>query len=131
MKKQTYEFTDFMRDFPDEKSCWDYIIAVKNYPFKVWGIKKGYGAVDRAGKYYAPLKGTIFEGTHLPLSKWFFAIFICHYTQYLPIKDLATRLDISFITAMKIRRLLREKIDRRQTFLNALKKLLREGNKPI
>src|SRR6267142_1635303 len=108
-----YELSDFMRDFPDEKSAYDYVLAVKDPPFKVWRRPRGNAFTDRKGQYYNPLSGTIFNGSRLPLDKKFFAVFLIHYSPYMSFNELSRRLDITFQTAMKLKRKIAPWVDRR------------------
>lgn len=77
---------DFQKQFPDEKSCVEYLIRMR-WPEKVLCLSCGKDKLDfirskRAFECRACHKqvyltaGTIFDKSRLPLRKWFWAIFL-------------------------------------------------------
>jgi len=72
----------FEKRFGDEQACLDYIAQVR-WPgqrqcpqcgcAKLWPLKSGFEC-SQCGRQTRLLSGTLFEGTHLPLSVWFRAI---------------------------------------------------------
>ena len=76
----------FQRRFPDEQSCWSYLInnrwpkgieCRKCHSKKLYLISKRklYECAD-CGAQTSPTAGTILHRSHLPLRKWFWAIFL-------------------------------------------------------
>jgi transposase-like protein len=77
---------DFQDQFPDEKSCWDYLIKVR-WPqgihcSKCKNDKMGFVQTrklfqcKKCFKQYSVTTGTVFHKSRLPLRKWFWAIFL-------------------------------------------------------
>jgi transposase-like protein len=72
----------FEKRFDSEQACLDYVAQVRwagkmKCPHcgceKLWRLKAGFEC-SRCGRQTRILSGTLFEGTHLPLSVWFRAI---------------------------------------------------------
>ena len=83
---QEMSLLDFQRLFPDEKSCLDYLIRMR-WPEKVVCLGCDGETLDfiRRKRAYQCRKcqkqtfvtaGTLFHRSHLPLQKWFWAIFL-------------------------------------------------------
>lgn len=127
MKKKIYELSDFLRDFPTEYRAWEYLLAVKCPYVKLYKRPRGNGYSDRLGRYYSPLAGTVFAGIRLSLDKWFFAVFLLHYSPMMSINELSRRLDVTYQTAMKIKRKISPLVDRRKGFIRQLRELVKDG----
>jgi transposase-like protein len=83
-------FVDMLNLLPDEKSCreyleklyWDdkprcpYCKCEKVYELKVNGTFKGLRKCSSCRKRFTVTVGTMFESSHVPLRKWFIAIFL-------------------------------------------------------
>ena len=74
---------DFMKAFPDEESCIEYLEELRwggrvVSPFdpssKVYRCRNHRWRCKNTGKYFNVKTGTFMEGTKLPLSMWFYAI---------------------------------------------------------
>lgn len=88
-KKKPYQemsLLDFQNRFPDEKSCLDYLIRLR-WPEKVVCLTCAHEKLDllryrrafecrKCRKRTFVTAGTIFDRSHLPLRKWFWAIFL-------------------------------------------------------
>lgn len=89
LKKKPYHemgLLDFQKQFPDEKSCTDYLIRMR-WPEKVIcsacgcekldfiGSKRAFGCRSCRKQIYITA-GTMFDKSRLPLRKWFWAIFL-------------------------------------------------------
>jgi len=89
LEKKPYQETsllDFQKRFPDEKSCLDYLIRIR-WPEKVVCSACGGKKLDfiyrkrayqcrKCQKQTFVTAGTLFDRSHLPLQKWFWAIFL-------------------------------------------------------
>jgi transposase-like protein len=88
-KKKPYQemsLLDFQNQFPDEKSCLDYLIRMR-WPEKVVCLTCAHEKLDllryrrafecrKCHKRTFVTAGTIFDRSHLPLRKWFWTIFL-------------------------------------------------------
>lgn len=76
--RHRYTINDFHRDFPNQQACLDYIFKRK-YPklfSSYYPIHGRNNYANKKGHQINPLKGTIFYDTRLPLTTWFYAIFL-------------------------------------------------------
>jgi transposase len=86
MAKETYTLKDFLKEFPTDDACLDAVFK-KRYGEMEWcpacGVeakfykvkgRKCYSCVHCRHHIY-PLVGTIFEGSHMPLTDWFYIIY--------------------------------------------------------
>ena len=73
---------EIIRDFPDEQSCIEYLEETRwegnpVSPFdptsKVYKCKGNRYYCKNTGKYFNVRTGTLFDGTKIPLQKWFIA----------------------------------------------------------
>ncbi len=125
-----YTLHDFFGDFPDENAAFDFVLAVKNPGVKVYKRKGGAGYSTAEGKYYNPLQGTVFGGTHLDLHVMFLAVYLLHYSDSWYIKDFKDRLGINYVTSFKLLKKLRPIINRKQAFkLNLIQIIQGKGFK--
>ena len=109
---------DFFEAFPDEKSCIGYlenkrwggnIISPYDPTSKVYHRGDGMYRCKNTGKNFNVRIGTIFEGTKLPLRKWFMAIYlICNHKKGISAtqlsKDISVTLKTAWFLLHKIRR---------------------------
>lgn len=105
-----YTIKDFRKEFPDEKSCLDYIFAQK-HPDKV---KTHYYVAGRKcyqnskGKQIHPVKGTVFEHSSTPLTLWFFAIYLFSVSRNgVSAKELQRQLGVTYKTAWRMAKQIR------------------------
>ena len=83
-------FTDMLSKLPDDMACREYLEGIvwngiptcphckykHSYMLKTKGIFKGMYKCKACQKRYTVTMGTMFEGTHIGLRKWFIAIYI-------------------------------------------------------
>ena len=79
-------FTQFIKRFPDEKACVEYLYSVKwpqGFECPVCGCRHGYTLKNRRQyqcarcRHQASLTAnTVMHRSHLPLTKWFWAIYL-------------------------------------------------------
>ena len=81
------QLLDFQTRFPDEQSCWDYLVMMR-WPDKARACPRCKGSkldlmrkrkIFECRKCHAQISvtaGTIFHKSRLPLRKWFWAIFL-------------------------------------------------------
>ena len=119
-----YDLHDFHYDFPNEDAAFDYVLALKKPPVKMYRRKNTKSYSTSKGEYYAPLKGTIFENVKLDLDVWFLAVFLIHYNEYWSIKDFKDRLKVNYVTAFRILKKIRPEIDRSKTFTLNLDRMI-------
>lgn len=90
--KELKSFIDLMRTFHDEKSCREFLEDIRwhgepicphcsyqtdeHYKLKISGEFKGLYKCRRCKKRFTVTIGTMFESSHVPLTKWFYALYI-------------------------------------------------------
>ena len=109
---------DFHRRFRNHEQCLAYLFALR-FPEPICpkcGRKDSYHkhptkhcyTCNCGRSHIFPCKGTIFENSALPLSKWFYAIFLMCTTEYgVPAKELERRLDVTYPTAWRMTKKIR------------------------
>lgn len=109
---------DFFTAFPDEASCitflenkrWENgVVSPYDPTSKIYHRGDGNYRCKNTGKNFNVRVGTIFEGTKLPLRKWFMAIYlICNHKKSISATQLAKDITVTLKTAWfllhKIRR---------------------------
>ena len=85
-KKKMLSFVQFIKRFPDEKACVEYLYSVKwpqGFECPVCGCRHGYALRNRRQYQCANCRhqtsltaNTIMHRSHLPLAKWFWAIYL-------------------------------------------------------
>lgn len=83
MKEYPMTFREFIKQFPDEKHCRDYLYALR-FPDgfvcpkcendKSWRIGESLFECTRCGRQTSVIAGTIFQDTRKPLMDWFIAM---------------------------------------------------------
>ena len=90
--REVKSFIDLMKSFYDEKSCREFLEDIKwrgepicphcncqtkeHYKLKSNGEFKGLYKCKRCKKRFTVTIGTMFEGSHVSLKKWFYALYI-------------------------------------------------------
>ncbi|MEP6683085.1 MAG: IS1595 family transposase [Parafilimonas sp.] len=83
-------FAEMLQMLPDDNSCREYLELIRwngeqrcpdcgsteNYKLKAKGIFKGLYKCSNCRERYTVTVGTMFEGSHISLRKWFIAIYI-------------------------------------------------------
>lgn len=81
--KEFKSLPDFMDTFPDEQSCIDFfererwagnLVSPFDPTSKVWKCKNNRYRCKNTRKYFNVKNDTLFEGSKVPLRKWFVAI---------------------------------------------------------
>lgn len=114
-KSQKYTVNDFHREFPDDDSCLDYLMAqrfpgnvticdkckVERKHYRIAG-RKVYSC-DHCGTQVSPLAGTIFEKSSTPLKLWFHAMFQMGSTKCgISAKQIQRETGVTYKTAWRI-----------------------------
>lgn len=117
---RTATVLDFMRRFPDDDACLHHLMRLrfgealecpkcgKCGKFHRLSKEKAY-ACAWCGHHIHPMQGTIFERSHTPLQKWFYAIYLFSTTRHgVPAKELQRQLGVSYETAWRMGHKIRE-----------------------
>lgn len=111
--------TDFMDQFPNDDACIEYLMRHR-YGEVLDCPKCGkHGKFHRIKRHPAyecawcgfeiyPMKGTIFAKSHVPLQKWFYALYLFTTTRHgVPAKEMQRQLGVSYPTALRMTHALR------------------------
>ena len=114
-------FYEFQRQFPDDEACLRHIMVRRYGGTEIDCPKCGQHAKfyrltrDRAylcqycKHHIYPCAGTFMHRTHLPLHKWFYAMFLFTMTRHgVSAKELQRQLDVSYPTAWRMGHLIRK-----------------------
>lgn len=108
--KKAMSFAQFLKRFPNEKACAEYLYNIKwpdGFVCPVCGHRHGY-ALNRPGRYQCAkcrhqtsiTANTVMHRTHLPLTKWFWAIYLVACDKRgISALTLAGRISVSYETA--------------------------------
>ena len=111
---------ELFKQFPDDNACLGFLMR-KYYGeeldcphcgehHKFYRIKR-HPAYKCGGCGYEiyPMKGTIFTGSHVPLQKWFYAIYLFTTTRHgVPALELQRQLGVAYPTALRMAHKIRE-----------------------
>lgn len=85
-EKKMLSFTQFIKRFPNEKACVEYLHKIKwpdGFECPVCGCRHGYALKKRRQYQCARCRhqtsltaNTVMHRSHLPLTKWFWAIYL-------------------------------------------------------
>ena len=114
-------FYEFTRHFPDDEACLRHIM-VRRYGGteidcpkcgqygKFYRLKRDRAYLCQHCKHHIyPCAGTFMHRTHLPLHKWFYAMFLFTMTRHgVSAKELQRQLDVSYPTAWRMGHLIRK-----------------------
>jgi transposase len=114
---------DFFKRFPDDAACLEHLMILRfGQDFgcpkcgeigKFRKLSKQPAYTCNCGHHIHPMRGTIFEDTHTPLTKWFYAIYLFTTTRHgVPAKELQRQLGVSYPTAFRMAHLIREHMGR-------------------
>ena len=111
---------DFMQQFPDDDACLYYLMQLRHGD-KIDCPKCGkHGKFHRIKRHPAfecawcgfeiyPMVDTIFHRSHVPLQKWFYALYLFTTTRHgVPAKELQRQLGVSYPTAFRMAHKIRE-----------------------
>ena len=117
---KTVTVQQFFKQFPDDDACLGFLMR------KHYGESLECPACHKHGKFHRikrhpaykcawcayeiyPMKGTIFDKSHTPLQKWFYALYLFTTTKHgVPAKELQRQLGVSYPTALRMAHILRE-----------------------
>ena len=118
MKTTTVQ--QFFKQFPDDNTCLNFLMR-KHYGDTLDCPKcHKHGKFHRIKRHPAykcawcgyeiyPMIGTIFAGSHTPLQKWFYAIYLFTTTRHgVPALELQRQLGVSYPTALRMAHKIRE-----------------------
>ena len=116
----TTTIQEFMQKFPDDDACLDYLMN------KQHGETMDCPKCGKHGKFYRtkrhpayecawcgheiyPMSKTMFAGSHVPLQKWFYAIYLFTTTRHgVPALELQRQLGVAYPTALRMAHKIRE-----------------------
>lgn len=111
---KTFTLQDFNRSFPDDAACLDHLMQLRYGERLECSKCRKTGRFTRLAKLPAyacpwcghhihPMVGTPFAKTHVPLVKWFYAIYLFTTTRHgVPAKELERQLGVSYPTAFRM-----------------------------
>ncbi len=121
----TYSLMEFMREFPDDAACLEFIWRNRHAPdghhaycpkcdrerkFHRVKARPSYDC-DSCGYHLHPLKGTIFEKSATSLHLWFYAMYLMSQTQCgVSAKHLERELGVTYKTAWRMANLIRNRL---------------------
>jgi transposase-like protein len=123
-----YTLIDFMRDFPDDAACLDYLWRTRFAPdgehtrCPKCGVVRSFKRYDTAqrrqswtctgcGHHLHVLAGTIFEKSSTSLHLWFYAMYLMTSTRCgISAKQLERELGVTYKTAWRIAKEIRQKL---------------------
>ena len=123
-RKKMLSFTQFIKRFPDEKACVEYLYSVKwpqGFECPVCGCRHGYTLKNRRQyqcarcRHQASLTAnTVMHRSHLPLTKWFWAIYLVACDKRgIPALALAGKIEVCYETAWNLLRRIRAAMEMR------------------
>ena len=114
-------FYEFQKRFPDDEECLHHMMVTRHGGTEIdcptCGVHSKFYRLTRDRAYLCqhckheiyPTAGTFMHRTHLPLHKWFFAMFLFSTSRHgVAAKELQRQLGISYKTAWRMARLIRE-----------------------
>lgn len=122
--KKSMSLYEFSRKFSTEKACADYLYAVKwpnGFVCPHCGHRHGY-ALSRSGRYQCAkchkqtslTAGTVMHRSHLPLRKWFLAMYLVACDKRgISALSLAGKIEVSYDTAWNLLRRIRKAMEDR------------------
>jgi len=110
---------DFFKRFPDDTACLAHLFSIRyGYDFKCpkCGVSGAFKKLAKhpaytcnCGHHVHPMQGTIFQASHTPLTKWFYALYLFTTTRHgVPAKELQRQLGVSYPTALRMTHLIRQ-----------------------
>ena len=123
-RKKMLSFTQFIKRFPDEKACVEYLYSVKwpqGFECPVCGCRHGYTLKNRRQyqcarcRHQASLTAnTVMHRSHLPLTKWFWAIYLAACDKRgISALALAGKIEVCYETAWNLLRRIRAAMEMR------------------
>lgn len=116
---KTLTIQDFFKEFPNDEACVAHLFKLRFGPdfgcpkcgeigrFRKLAKQPAYTC--NCGHHVHPMQGTIFQDSHTPLAKWFYAVYLFTTTRHgVPAKELQRQLGVSYPTAFRMAHLIRE-----------------------
>ena len=114
-------FYEFQKQFPDDEACLRHLMVTRyggletdcpkcGAPAKFYRMTRERAYECQHCRYQLhPTAGTFMHRTHLPLHKWFYAMFLFSMSRHgVAAKELERQLDISYPTAWRMAHKIRE-----------------------
>ena len=105
---------DFLKRFPDDKACLEHLMTVR-YGHRMLcpkctreatfykRAKRPAYSCEFCGHDINPMAGTLFERSHTPLHKWFYAMYLFTTTRHgVPARELQRQLGVTLKTAWRM-----------------------------
>jgi transposase len=123
--ESTYSMMEFMREFPDDRACLDYLWRQRYAPDgshvdcpKCGVTRKFHRVADRpsydcdtCGRHVHPTAGTIFHKSATSLHLWFYAMYVMASTRCgISAKQLERELGVTYKTAWRMFNLIRNEL---------------------
>jgi transposase len=116
---KTLTIQDFFAKFPNDEACLAHLFELRfgrDYGCPKCGeigtfrkLAKHPAYTCNCGHHVHPMQSTIFQDTHTPLAKWFYAIYLFTTTRHgVPAKELQRQLGVSYPTAFRMAHLIRK-----------------------
>lgn len=123
-KKKMLSFAQFIKRFPNEKACVEYLYSVKwpkGFECPVCGCRHGYTLKNRRQYQCARCRhqtsltaNTVMHRSHLPLTKWFWAIYLVACDKRgISALALAGKIEVCYETAWNMLRRIRAAMEMR------------------
>jgi len=123
-KKKMLSFSQFIKRFPNEKACVEYLYGVKwpqGFECPVCGCRHGYTLKNRKQYQCARCRhqtsltaNTVMHRSHLPLTKWFWAIYLVACDKRgISALALAGKIEVCYETAWNMLRRIRAAMEMR------------------
>lgn len=123
-KKKTLSFNQFIKRFPDEKACAEYLYQIKwpnGFECPVCGHRhcypiKGYRRYQCAKCHHQTslTANTVMHRSHLPLKKWFWAMYLVACDKRgISALALAEKIEVCYETAWNVLRRIRTAMETR------------------
>ena len=111
---------EFFKQFPDDDACLDYLMKLRHGEMLDCPKCSKHGKFHRTKRHPAyecawcgyeiyPMVGTLFARSHVPLQKWFYAMYMFTTTRHgVAAKELQRQLGVSYPTAFRMSHKIRE-----------------------
>lgn len=122
---QKYTLKDFMRDFPDDETCLEWL-KNRRYPDGIFcdsetcqqvtphyfvSSRKSYSC-QNCGNHVHPTANTIFHKSSTPLTIWFYTIYLMAQTRGgISAKQIERKTGVTYKTAWRMCKLIRSRLD--------------------
>lgn len=110
---------DFFKRFPDDAACLSHLFHLRygaDFGCPKCGVIGAFRKLAKhpaytcnCGHHIHPMTGTIFQDSHVPLTKWFYALYLFTTTRHgVPAKEIQRQLGVSYPTALRMTHLIRQ-----------------------